>query len=1250
MSKAAPPVFFFAFADPDQQSNSALPALQNEEAGIRAALADGELSGSWEFVSGFHSKRTDLIDTFRNNRVAIFHYGGHSNQQSLWLPAEEAGNQVVDGTLLEEFLCTQPSLQLAFFNSCENQAWASKLSARVPYVIASVCKLDDAIAGHFAAAFYGYLASGSTVDDAFQQAAGDVMTTHERALGSWVDKYKQQPPQFRTMDEAEDFPAPAQATFPWIAVKQPDAQGAGSWRLADAAHDPLVGLPPLDPESYDLPERPYVTIKGHGERDAALFFGRSAEIRALADWTLSANDRPISLLYGQSGVGKSSLLNAGLLPRLRKKCRVAYRRRNLNLMDDLYSAMGELLGSQPPAADMAEWRANQANAWVRLAQPSLIILDQVEEAITHAVGTGNALGDELRAFAEHVREIFSRAPNTQARLLLSFRKEYLAEIRGYFAEGSTDNAPQLLDHFWLDRLEHDAIVEVVTGAAESRLTRDKYKIAFPEGDRLPNLIAGDLLKGDSPIATVLQIILNQLWDAAKPDENGVRSYTVALYEGLAVRENPLLGFYEQQLAALYGENEGKGTAQGLELDLLYGHTSELGTSRRRSLDDLKKDYPKLGDLDQLLTANKDRYLLTEPASDPGGTEMGANHSTALAHDTLAPLIRRDFALSVLPGPRARRLLENRAREWAGKKKGTVLDRADLRTVERGLSQMRAVTEDEQRLIDASRGDRRRAVLRSGALLLLLPVLLVAATVALILKESAAEQDALSASATSITNNDQVTAIAEALEAERIHEQYHWVLQLDPRNRDDNTATVKALQQALTLREVYRAQIDPSVLQLGRCAVALNTKNHPLVSTRTTTSGAAASYLGDDPLPSGINDQNDLACDPASGTIVIVNRQQKNPVTVWRGGKSQQVQLPVPIQGGFGINSGGTTLAYGTTGPAGMGIALVDLSTRKLIRQIPGIPVVSAITFSPSGRFLVEKGEPKGIQYIDLNQPTPQLQSIAAADKALDFDVQSVGGQDAVAFAGTGLLQIYRLADGKIFDYESGSESDNQMDGIFLAPHGRLLASSITSSNQIDFWLVPSTLASLDSGGIDSVDPKLQELRYESEMQSPPTHIDKLDDVPIGDIPLGTIAGDAQLLVTAELHHGRVSRGGLYGDPPADTAYLHIWTVNRHDDDELAKISRPQPLFDMGCGLIGNFIDDMADNHATLGVKQTINYPALSKACKSGKTQNNAFANAKAQETKAGNPKPDTKAARRAKADGKNANSPAPGRKKRREGR
>jgi hypothetical protein len=61
---------------------------------------------------------------------------------------------------------------------------------------------------------------------------------------------------------------------------------------------------------------PYRGLEPFDEADAAYFFGRERETRLI---TASLFASPLTLLYGASGVGKSSVLRAGVLPRLRER-------------------------------------------------------------------------------------------------------------------------------------------------------------------------------------------------------------------------------------------------------------------------------------------------------------------------------------------------------------------------------------------------------------------------------------------------------------------------------------------------------------------------------------------------------------------------------------------------------------------------------------------------------------------------------------------------------------------------------------------------------------------------------------------------------------------------------------------------------------------------------------------------------------------------------------------------------------------
>jgi formylglycine-generating enzyme required for sulfatase activity len=64
-------------------------------------------------------------------------------------------------------------------------------------------------------------------------------------------------------------------------------------------------------------ENPYLGLRHYDENDAALFFGRAKEIEHLCDRFASGRDRFIAVV-GASGSGKSSLVRAGLLYRLKR--------------------------------------------------------------------------------------------------------------------------------------------------------------------------------------------------------------------------------------------------------------------------------------------------------------------------------------------------------------------------------------------------------------------------------------------------------------------------------------------------------------------------------------------------------------------------------------------------------------------------------------------------------------------------------------------------------------------------------------------------------------------------------------------------------------------------------------------------------------------------------------------------------------------------------------------------------------------
>ena len=61
-------------------------------------------------------------------------------------------------------------------------------------------------------------------------------------------------------------------------------------------------------------EHPWLGLNAYTEETQAYFFGRDAEI---SEMFTRVRDNTITILFGQSGLGKTSLLGAGLVPKLR---------------------------------------------------------------------------------------------------------------------------------------------------------------------------------------------------------------------------------------------------------------------------------------------------------------------------------------------------------------------------------------------------------------------------------------------------------------------------------------------------------------------------------------------------------------------------------------------------------------------------------------------------------------------------------------------------------------------------------------------------------------------------------------------------------------------------------------------------------------------------------------------------------------------------------------------------------------------
>ncbi|MDX2245418.1 MAG: AAA family ATPase [Bacteroidia bacterium] len=715
-SSTTKPVIFLAFAN-DRQNY--LYNLTTEQRSIRSELESAEKAGLCEVVYETDTTIENIFDVFQKyrGRVAIFHYGGHADDYKMLLESKAGGSSVAHSVGLSTFLSRQNGLQLVFINGCcsENQA-LELISAGVPAVIGTSQPIEDTVATDLSTRFYSGLAAGESIDRSWKAAADMAKSIKGEST-------------YRSFN-FDETPGTLSA-FPWNMHYRDGADKVRDWNLPSASKSPLFGLPEIQDSYYrKLPATPFIGLNYFRKEYAGIFFGRGAQIRELYDRITGIHS--IVLFYGNSGTGKSSLLDAGLIPRIEKDYDVQYVRRDsskgltVSLSDALRRANGtagtdaslemeekdrqgkikELKAAITTSSETvkkllkeelkkletsASNPTNLLDLWCVVEKtrkkPLIIVLDQVEECFTRPLSSG--ADTELVALLENVKVIFDKDEKMpQGKLILSYRKEFHPEIKDGFQKRMLPFSEVYLKH-----MDRDGIIEAIEGITRQSYTQEKYGLSLESS--VAEIIADDLLEDkESPVAPMLQIVLTKLWNSAVKINPDKPVFTLGSYQEIKKAGVAMGEFFEQQMAQIRTWKP-EVVDSGLILDVLYAHTTNQGTSGIQTLENLRENYQHIQDtIDNLVQKCKDLYLLTE--------YHGEKAATSLAHDTLAPVVIYRFNESDTPGQRANRILNNKLRDFDENKKGIYLDEADLIVVEQGLKGMKKLREKANNLLKISR--------------------------------------------------------------------------------------------------------------------------------------------------------------------------------------------------------------------------------------------------------------------------------------------------------------------------------------------------------------------------------------------------------------------------------------------------------------------------------------------------------------------------------------------------------------------
>ena len=244
-----------------------------------------------------------------------------------------------------------------------------------------------------------------------------------------------------------------------------------------------------------IPESPYKGLASFedSELDALLFFGREREIAAVAANVLANR---LTVLYGPSGVGKSSLLGAGVARRLRKLSGAPVVVHDAwaedpaaRLTASVEAECGEL-GATAGLVDTVAAAAQQSGELH-------LLLDNFEEYILYH-GVEGTLSDALPKLL--------RRPGLRVNVLLALRDDALADLDEF-----AGRIPELFSNLLrLDRLDREAGRAAILGplARYSELTGEQ----FTAEDALVEAVLDEASTDTGVEAPYLQLVLERLWE------------------------------------------------------------------------------------------------------------------------------------------------------------------------------------------------------------------------------------------------------------------------------------------------------------------------------------------------------------------------------------------------------------------------------------------------------------------------------------------------------------------------------------------------------------------------------------------------------------------------------------------------------------------------------------------------------------------------------------------------------------------
>jgi formylglycine-generating enzyme required for sulfatase activity len=422
-------------------------------------------------------------------------------------------------------------------------------------------------------------------------------------------------------------------------------------------------------------ENPYRGLLPFEAGHRGLFFGRHSEIDAVVG---RLRAEPLVLVTGDSGVGKSSLCRAGVVPAVVDGA-LGGAWRSLTIVPGRrpLSALASAIGDPELAARLRESPALFGRELRRHAAGAglIVFLDQLEELVT--------LGDpaEVAALDAGLEALTDDIPGL--RLLATVRADFLSRISTL--PGLGRDLSRLL--YFLRPLPPERLRDVIAGPAAAVGTR------FESDAIIGELIAATAQAGSGGLP-LLSFALADLWEARDRKSEVISSEAVTAMGGVA---GALSRHADVVIGGMIAAD--RGHARRILLRLV----TAVGTRARRSATELAVEDATRTVLDALV---KGRLVVVHDGEPEAVYEL-AHECLLTGWPTLRQWLDADSA-----GRAVRERLSAAAAEWVRLGRRSDATWQGKRLYEAGTLDADSLGPDERAFIAASRGaERRRRRLR-----------------------------------------------------------------------------------------------------------------------------------------------------------------------------------------------------------------------------------------------------------------------------------------------------------------------------------------------------------------------------------------------------------------------------------------------------------------------------------------------------------------------------------------------------------